>query len=121
MIYHITRIDYFQSIQSSESYISETYNQDGFIHCSTKDQIIRVANTFFTNQKGLVLFEIDEKKLHKKVIFENLEGDGELFPHVYGNIPLTAISQLATLEFRKSGFVFPLKWFPKDEFINMVK
>jgi uncharacterized protein (DUF952 family) len=121
MIYHITSISYYQSIQSNGSYIPETFRQDGFIHCSSKNQVIRVANTFFPNHKGMMLLEIDETKLHAKVVFENLEGGVELFPHIYGNIPNIAISQLAILDLQESGFVFPLKWFTKDEYINMVK
>jgi uncharacterized protein (DUF952 family) len=121
MIYHITKIDYFQSIQSNGSYVPETFNQDGFIHCSTKDQVIRVANSFFPNQKDLILLEIDDKKLLKKLVFENLDGGEELFPHVYESIPLATITHLAPLDFRESGFIFPVSWFTKDEFTNMVK
>jgi uncharacterized protein (DUF952 family) len=121
MIYHITRMGYYQSIQSTGSYLPETFNQDGYIHCSIKDQVIRVANSFFPNQKDLLLLEIDDSKLHEKIVYENLDGGVELFPHIYGNIPLTAISQLAALDFQELGYVFPRKWFTNDEFVNMVK
>jgi uncharacterized protein (DUF952 family) len=121
MIYHITSINYYQSIQSCGSYIPETFLQDGFIHCSTKDQVIRVANTFFPNHKGLLLLEIDESKLREKIVYENLDGGDELFPHIYGNIPSASISQVAKIVWSGIGFTFPITWLATDDFVNMVK
>jgi uncharacterized protein (DUF952 family) len=121
MIYHITKLDYFRSVQSNILYKPESFDQDGFIHCSTKPQVIRVANSFFCNQIGLLLLEIDESKLPEKPVFENLEGGTELFPHIYGIIPLTSISRIANLTSYESGFVFPRKWNSTDDFVNMVK
>jgi uncharacterized protein (DUF952 family) len=121
MIYHITSINYYQSIQSSGSYISETFPQDGFIHCSTKDQVIRVANSFFPNHKGLLLLEIDDSKLGEKIVYENLDGGEELFPHVYGSIPSASIPRVSKLVWSNFGFTFPTTWLAMDDFVNMVK
>jgi uncharacterized protein (DUF952 family) len=39
----------------------------------------------------LVLLEIDRAKLRCNVIDENLEGGTELFPHIYGAVPMSAV------------------------------
>jgi uncharacterized protein (DUF952 family) len=63
----------------------------GFIHCSTPDQVHKPANLAL-GLTDLVLLEIDEARLPSPVRYEPGDpGDPQLFPHVYGPIPLTAI------------------------------
>jgi len=121
MIYHITDLKYFLSIQSSGRYISETYSQDGFIHCSTSDQVIRVANAYYPHQNDLILLEIDDNLLLDHLVYENLEGGKELFPHVYTFIPIGTIIRIAKLISSELGYVFPVSWLTNEEFVNMVK
>ena len=94
---------------------------DGFVHCSTQPQVIPVANRFYIGQSDLVLLAIDESKLHSKVVYENLEGGIELFPHIYSPIPLTAIKEAAFIPLIDDIFIFPQKWVPLIELSNMVK
>lgn len=56
----------------------------GFIHCSDRHQFSRVANHIFRNTTGLVLLHVDKEKLLSEVVYENLDGGPEPFPHVYG-------------------------------------
>jgi len=121
MIYHITNLKYFLSVQSSGRYIPETYAQDGFIHCSTRDQVIRVANSYYPHQHDLILMEIDDALLRDHLVYENLEGGKELFPHVYTYIPIETIFRIAKLSSSESGYVFPVSWLTNEEFVNMVK
>jgi uncharacterized protein (DUF952 family) len=39
----------------------------------------------------LILLHIDPTRLDAKVVYENLEGGEQLFPHVYGPIPVPAV------------------------------
>jgi uncharacterized protein (DUF952 family) len=50
-----------------------------------------VARQRFRGRTDLVLLHIDPDRLGVPVRCENLEGGQELFPHVYGPIPLTAV------------------------------
>jgi uncharacterized protein (DUF952 family) len=53
----------------------------------------------------LLLLEIDPDALGVQV---RHEGEGELFPHVYGAIPLDAVVRVAPLERDAAGaFAFP--------------
>jgi uncharacterized protein (DUF952 family) len=44
-----------------------------------------------------VVFEIDPALLSCKVIDENLEGGIELFPHIYGRLPMSAVTRIQKL------------------------
>ena len=67
---------------------------EGFIHCSDAHQVVWVANQRFRDRQDLVLLEIDPARLTVEVRYENLEGGEQLFPHVYGPIPVVAVVQV---------------------------
>ena len=81
---------------------------DGFVHCSTEDQVVNVADTRFRGQKGLVLLCIDTDKVTAEIRYENLEGGQELFPHIYGEINTDAVVQVAEFKPNINGhFALP--------------
>ncbi|NPV56617.1 MAG: DUF952 domain-containing protein [Anaerolineae bacterium] len=92
MIYHIAREDDWQSGLMAEQYLPAEFAADGFIHCSTHEQVLRVANRFYRGQSDLVLLEIDPERVEAEVIYENLEGGEERFPHLYGPLNLDAVA-----------------------------
>ena len=77
---------------------------EGFIHCSTRDQVIQVANARFRGQSGLVLLLIDSDKVTAEIIDENLEGGPQLFPHIYGELNTDAVAQVAEFAPDADGF-----------------
>jgi uncharacterized protein (DUF952 family) len=107
IIYHITSNSEWQSARSSGTYLPQGYTQDGFIHCSKGSQVIRTANRFYTGQKELVLLKIESDLIPSKVVEENLEGGSELFPHIYGPLPVTAVVAASPLNSAEEGFIFP--------------
>jgi len=110
MIYHIGAKDIIKGIFSTGFYKPGGLINEGFVHCSTKEQVITVANRFYSDQNDLILLEIDDVKLKPNVVYENLEGGSELFPHVYGPIPIRAITSVAMLPKEMNGFSFPQDW-----------
>jgi uncharacterized protein (DUF952 family) len=54
-----------------------------------------VANQRFHGRQDLVLLHIEPTCLGCEVRYENLEGGHQLFPHVYGAIPVRAIVEVA--------------------------
>lgn len=110
MIYHIAHLEDFNFSKIRGIYFPAQFPQDGFIHCSTKNQVITVANKYFLNSNHLILLEIDENKLTVEVKYENLEGGQDLYPHIYGEIPFSAISQYSYFNPQPSGFTFPTDW-----------
>jgi uncharacterized protein (DUF952 family) len=71
----------------------------GFIHCSTVDQILRVADSFYTGQSGLVLLLLDPRLLKAELRWEpGADLASELFPHIYGPINQDAVLQVLDFE-----------------------
>jgi uncharacterized protein (DUF952 family) len=96
-IYHITAADEARDAALSGTYAPKAFGAEGFIHCSYSHQVCAVANRIFAGRSDLVLFEIDCARLSCSVIDENLEGVAELFPHIYGRLPMNAV--VAVYEF----------------------
>jgi uncharacterized protein (DUF952 family) len=91
MLFHIaTHVD-IERAKRTGTYIPDAFEREGFIHCSYAEQVIQVANRLFAGRRDLMLLEIDPQKLSCPVVDENLEGGMELFPHIYGHVPMTAV------------------------------
>jgi len=90
-IYHITSEREATEAQISGEYIPQDFPREGFIHCSYEHQLEGVLKRRFQGRSDLVLLEIDPSHLSCKLIDENLEGGTELFPHVYGRLPMSAV------------------------------
>ena len=74
-----------------------TLEAAGFIHLSFHHQVPVVAQRFYADVPDLVLLTIDPDALVDEVRVENLEGGTELFPHLYGPLPLDAVTGWAPL------------------------
>lgn len=88
---HITTAAEAVSAYEKGEYRPAGFEREGFIHCSFERQVLATASRIFRGRKGLVLLEIDPGLLDCKVVEENLEGGGELYPHIYGPLPMTAV------------------------------
>ncbi|MGN0741753.1 MAG: DUF952 domain-containing protein [Candidatus Fimadaptatus sp.] len=64
---------------------------DGFIHCSTAEYFWRVAPNFRDVGEDMVLVCIDEARLKAEVRYEDTDGCGREYPHVYGLINNDAV------------------------------
>ena len=92
-LYHITSETDAQKAAQAGEYTPAAFDREGFIHCSYAHQILATANRIFRGRRDLVLLEIDPALLGCKVVDENLEGGAELFPHIYGRLPMSAVVQ----------------------------
>ena len=102
-IYHITVGDVWQHAQTTGAYTPETYADDGFIHCSYPHQVVAVANAKFRGHQGLVLLEIDRTQLPCQVIDEPPVGGSDRFPHIYGPVPIEAVTEVIPLPCQADG------------------
>ena len=80
---------------------------DGYIHFSTAEQAEETAAKHFAGQNGLVLVSIDADRLGESLKWEPSRG-GALFPHLYGDLPLAAVTRVDPLPLGPDGrHVFP--------------
>jgi len=106
-IYHITtRVEADAAVSVGE-YRPQTLANEGFIHCSYAGQVQGVANRYYVGQDDLVLLKIDPAMLTCDVIDENLLGGDELFPHVYGRLPMAAVTTVTDYPCNEDGSFDP--------------
>ena len=98
MIYRIADPSDWEAAQTSGYFASADLTAEGFIHCCTAQQIAAVANRYYHGREALLLLEIDETKVRVPLQWEDLTRAGESFPHVYGRIPLAAVTRCIELQ-----------------------
>ena len=77
---------------------------DGYIHLSTEAQLTETVDKHFTGQADLWVAAVDLAVLDQTVKWEASRG-GQLFPHVYGPLPLDAVIAYSPLKRDDSGSV----------------
>lgn len=118
-MFHITSRHEIEAAQQVGYYQPQAFPQEGFIHCSYKSQVVSVANRLFRHREDLVLLAIEPSRLNCQVIDENLEGGTELFPHIYGSLPLTAICSIHEFPCNAHGwFQLPSAIAPSAESVH---
>ncbi|MBV2186942.1 MAG: DUF952 domain-containing protein [Rhizobium sp.] len=80
---------------------------DGYIHFSTAVQAVETAARHFADVEDLLLVAVDAASLGEALRFEPSRG-GDLFPHLYANLPLDAVLWEKPLPLGAGGLhVFP--------------
>ncbi|MEM6763284.1 MAG: DUF952 domain-containing protein [Bacteroidota bacterium] len=102
MIYHLTSHSQWLEALNKGIYLHESLKLEGFIHCSTKEQLIPTATLHFKGETELVILEIVEKRV-KDILKWEESREGDLFPHLYGKLSLTAVENTHLLERNKAG------------------
>ena len=97
-IFHITKREEWELAKQEGVYRAPSLATEGFIHCSTAEQVVRTANRLFAGQMGLVLLEIDTEQVKPEIRYENCEGGQEQFPHIYGPLDVKSVSRVLTFE-----------------------
>jgi uncharacterized protein (DUF952 family) len=97
MIYHITDRHTWTRSLAAGQHTGSTRDVDladeGFIHCSTAEQVDGVLERFYAGASDLLVLHIDETKLSAELRYDDVPGAG-LFPHVYGPINVDAVVQV---------------------------
>ena len=101
IILHITQRQQWEEAKLSQAYRGDTLDTEGFIHCSTHRQLIKVANKFFFGQKELIILCIDADRVQSEVKYE--EADGDSFPHIYGSLNVDAVIKVIEFESGENG------------------
>lgn len=90
MLYHVATVEDWEA-RSATDYRPAGLAGDGFVHCSSADQLPGVLDRYYRGRDDLVLLTIDPGGLTADVVWEDTTGRGERFPHVYGPLALAAV------------------------------
>lgn len=107
-IYHVCRRTEWQYAQTTGVYGGSSQDvADGFIHFSGPGQLKASVAKHRAGQDHLVLIAADPQLLIEGLRWEPSRG-GQLFPHLYGPLPLSAVKWVADLPLGPDGtHVFP--------------
>jgi uncharacterized protein (DUF952 family) len=75
---------------------------DGYIHFSTAEQAPETAARWFAGRDNLVLAAVEAEALGAALRWEPSRG-GALFPHLYGELPLSALAWVRALPLGPDG------------------
>jgi uncharacterized protein (DUF952 family) len=75
---------------------------DGFIHFSSARQAQETAEKHFRGQSDLILAVVDGAALGDHLKWEPSRG-GDLFPHLYGRLPISAVLSVVDLPLGPDG------------------
>lgn len=103
MILHILSYPDWRKTLLEGVYAPDSLNKEGFIHCSTSDQVLEVANSIYKGKTGLFLMFIDEEKVESNIVYEDLYDLGKLFPHIYGSLNIDAVTQIVEFTADEEG------------------
>ena len=98
MIFHIALAADWEAAQPSGEYRMSTpgrrLDEVGFIHCAGPGQVAGVAERWFGGATGLVLLTVDPALVPAEIRYEAPNGAAEAFPHVYGPLPVAAVTRV---------------------------
>jgi uncharacterized protein (DUF952 family) len=104
---HITERDTWRTAEQEGEYRMSTrgvtLEQEGFIHCSLPHQLRAVAELFYGDANDLVVLVIDSEQVRADIRYEAAAPGGERYPHIYGALPVGAVSQVISVGRDGSG------------------
>ena len=98
----LSRADWRASLAEGAYDGSPVDHADGYIHLSAADQLAVTAAKHYAGQSDLMLVEVDLTALGDALIWEPSRG-GALFPHIYGPLPVSAVTARRTMSVAADG------------------
>jgi uncharacterized protein (DUF952 family) len=102
MIYHITTHEAWERALELGSHRVPSLKTEGFIHCSEEAQLIESATKHYADHDSVVVLHIIEKRV-KDILKREPSRGGQLFPHLYGPLPLEAVEDQSLLQRNANG------------------
>jgi uncharacterized protein (DUF952 family) len=102
LIYHLVPPTEWEQALEKGSYHPASLASEGFIHFSTRAQLIQSATRFFAGEQVLVVLEIPERRLQAQLKYE-AAGDGDLFPHYYQALDIEMVEDTRMLHRNAQG------------------
>ena len=63
-----------------------------FLHCCTKEQLPFVLTRHFAGRSGLLVLHFDPANVEGRIEWERSEPDQAPFPHLFGALPVAAVT-----------------------------
>lgn len=105
-VWHLALAEHWQEALATGRYewstLGLTLTQQGYVHASTVAQLPGVVTAFYSNvSEPLVLLGLDSGALDRAgshVRWDEVPGADDPFPHVYGPVPVEAVTSVTPFE-----------------------
>jgi len=111
MLVHICAADEWQAAEGRGEYRPGSLEAVGFVHLSAREQVHLPANRLYAGRMDLLLLHVDPARLTAPVRWEpGVPSDPEsmLFPHLYGPLPVAAVTSVTPYQPGPDGSFPPL-------------
>lgn len=90
VVFHLTDPARWDAAQTTGEIVPPGFAEEGFVHCSTGDQLAGTIERHFAGVDELVLLELDQGRLGEALRWEEAR-PGEVYPHVYRHLVLADV------------------------------
>ena len=109
-IYKVTSREVFDASLAAGRFVGMPVDHvDGYLHFSTAAQLRETLRLYFAGQSDLVLFALKAADLGAELRWEPSRG-GQLFPHLFGDLRMSAVTDSATISVATDGNVELPDW-----------
>lgn len=97
-IFHFALPAAWQRAQAGDLYAPDDMAREGFIHAATAEQIPGVTERHLRGKGPRILLTLDCALVADILQWEWSDASGDLYPHLFGPIPLTAVIEVAEFD-----------------------
>lgn len=109
-IYKVASRDIFEASLQAGRFVGQPIDlSDGYIHFSSASQLSETIRLYFAGLADQVLFQVATAPLGDALLWEASRG-GDLFPHLYGGLPMSAVLNAAPLDVSADGILALPGW-----------
>jgi uncharacterized protein (DUF952 family) len=111
VLVHLCSADDWLAMQASGEHRPDSLDVNGFVHLSTPQQVHLPANRLYAGRTDLVLLRIDPARLSSPIRWEPgvaTDPDAMVFPHLYGALPASAVTNVTSYRPDANGRFAPL-------------
>jgi uncharacterized protein (DUF952 family) len=109
-IYKVSSREIYEASLAAGSFVGQPIDlQDGYIHFSSAAQLGETIRLYFAGLGDQVLFQVPAAPLGDALRWEASRG-GDLFPHLFAELPMASVSNLALLDVPADGLVILPDW-----------
>ncbi|MEU7629286.1 DUF952 domain-containing protein [Nocardia sp. NPDC049220] len=110
LVHLCTSTEWLSARQTGE-YRAASLDEVGFIHLSAPHQVHLPANRLYAGRRDLVLLRIDSARVGSPIAWEPgvpTDPESMLFPHLYGPLPVAAVTAVEEYRPDANGVFVPL-------------
>ena len=91
MTFHLATTETWARQRDQETYLPDSFAQDGFIHCTDGEQnMIDTANRYYANDPApFICLEINPTRVTSEIRYED---PARIYPHIYGPLDNAAVT-----------------------------